>query len=111
MQIQMRRRHHVVLAVNRARARSDLGKPLAPTGTSWLHEGRRHVGKHSSATMPGACSGGREALWHRKRKSCCAQKHPGGRNHLNVENSRAGFIIYGEAGFSSYDGATRETPS
>jgi hypothetical protein len=42
-------------------------------------EGRGGAGKHSSTTMPGACSGGREALWHRKRKACCPQKHLGGR--------------------------------
>jgi hypothetical protein len=60
-----------------------------------VHEGRRQAGKHSSAlaTMPGACSGGREALWHQRRKACCAQKHLGGHKHFNVEHSRADLVI------------------
>jgi hypothetical protein len=45
MQIRMRRRHHAVLAVNRARARSDLGKPLAPPGTSWPPRGEKTGGQ------------------------------------------------------------------
>jgi hypothetical protein len=45
MQLRMRRRRHAVLAVNRARARSDLNKPLALTGTSWPPRGTKAGGQ------------------------------------------------------------------